>query len=165
MRLLVLTPLLVLLLAACAPAPAPVPVSGELSSDGTCSGAFDGAALSGAAEGVRVVGKPPEKADSAGRHVLVIYCLLSRPGEAPTRIDFVKLDAPDTGVLEEGSYVIDGEGDQPRSIGVVVTAPQFLDGAHDWQPTSGTLRVDSSTATTVDATFEMELHPGVARGS
>lgn len=153
MRLPGLAPLLVCLLPACSP----VSVSGEISSDGTCSGAFDGVALAGPAEGVRVVARPPEKTDTAGRHLLVVYCLLSRPGEAPARIDFVKLDAPDTGVLEVGSYVIDRDGDQPRSIGVVVTAPEYLDGARNWQPTSGTLRVDSSTATTLEATFEMEL--------
>ena len=130
MRLRGLAPLLICLLPACSP----VPVSGEISSDGTCSGAFDGVALAGPAEGVRVVARPPEKADSAGRHVLVVYCLLSRPGEAPARIDFVKLDAPDTGVLEVGSYVIDREGDQPRSIGVVVTAPEYLDGARTGSP-------------------------------
>lgn len=161
MRLSALAPVLILLLPACSP----VPVSGEISSDGTCSAALGGAGLAGPAEGVRVVARPPEEADSADRHLLVIYCLLSRPGEAPARIDFVKLDAPATGVLEVGSYRIDREGDQPRSIGVVVTAPEYLDGARNWQPTSGTLRVDSSTATTLHATFEMELRSHGARGS
>lgn len=160
MRLPAFAPLLLLLFPACSP----VAVSGEISSDGTCSAAFGDAALAGPAGGVRVVARPPEEADSAGGHVLVIYCLLTRPGEEPVRIDFVKLDAPDTGVLEVGSYTIDREGDQPRSIGVVVIAPEYLDRARNWQPTSGTLRVDRSTATTLDAAFEMELRAYGARG-
>ena len=53
--------------------------------------------------------------------------------------DFVMLDAPDTGVLEVGSYVIDREGDQPRSIGVVVTAPEYLDGARGHRDERGSL--------------------------
>jgi hypothetical protein len=149
--------LLLPLLAACGTAQ----IRGELAADGTCSATIDGTEAPGPDRSVRVVSRAAGEGSPAERHVLVVYCRIAGPDQEPTRIDFVKLNAPATGELEPGLYVIDTDGDQPRSIGVVVTAPDNLDVQRDWQPTRGTLEVESSTPTTVVGTFEVELR---ARG-
>jgi hypothetical protein len=162
MRSYALALLAVPLLLACGE-PAPVAVTGAISADGSCSATIGEDRLSGPAGGVRVVSPARSTAATEPQRVIVVYCLLTGPEEEPVRIDFVKLGAPDTGFLEPGSYVIDMAGDQPRSIGVIVTAPGYLDITRDWQPTVGTLQVTDATATTVQASFEMELVPRGAR--
>jgi hypothetical protein len=147
------------LLAACGTAQ----VRGELAADGTCSATIDGAEVPGPERAVRVVSRAVGEGSPAERHVLVVYCRIDGPDEEPTRIDFVKLNAPADGTLEPGTYAIDTEGDQPRSIGVVVTAPDYLDVRRDWQPRSGILEVESSTPTAVVGTFEFELRARGAR--
>jgi hypothetical protein len=150
-------------IAACGP-PAPVVISGEISAEGRCSATIGDHRLVGPEEGVRVVSRTRRVAGQESQQVIIVYCLLSSPeDEDPVRLDFVKLDAPETRVLEEGRYAIDPEGDQPRSIGVVVTAPGYLDVTREWQPVSGTLEVTSATGAVVEAVFEMELVPGGAR--
>jgi hypothetical protein len=161
------TPSLLLLsfpvIAACGP-PAPVVISGQISAEGRCSAAIGEDRFVGPEGGVRVVSRTRRVANQEPQQVIVVYCLLSSPDdEEPVRIDFVKLDAPETRVLEEGRYAIDSEGDQPRSIGVVVTAPGYLDLTRQWQPITGTLDVTSATGAAVEAVFEMELVPGGAR--
>ncbi len=138
-------------------------ISGSISAEGSCSAVIDGTELQGPEGGVRLVSRATDPSDPESRFILVVYCRLHGPEEEPARIDFVKLHAPETGVLEPGVYQIDTAGNQPRSIGVVITAPSHLDGARDWQPTSGTLQIDSATATSVDGSFEMEVRARGAR--
>jgi hypothetical protein len=140
-----------------------VEISGSISAEGSCSAVIDGTELTGPDRGVRLVSRATDPADPDSRFILVVYCRLHGPDQEPARIDFVKLDAPPTGVLEPGVYDIDENGDQPRSIGVVITAPAHLDGARNWQPTSGTLQIDSATATSVEGTFEMQVRARGAR--
>ncbi|CAN5700106.1 hypothetical protein BH23GEM6_BH23GEM6_18680 [soil metagenome] len=139
-------------------------VSGEISAAASsCSGSIDGEQLSGPEGAVRVISRAVDPEDEASRYVLVIYCRLSDPDAEPARIDFVKRDAPPEGTLEPGSYQIDTEGDQPRSIGVVVTAPEYLDGNRNWEPVTGTLEILEWTPGGPRATFEMELRARGAR--
>jgi hypothetical protein len=138
-------------------------IRGELAADGTCSATIDGTEVPGLDARVRVVSRAVGEGSPAERHVLVVYCRIDGPDQEPARIDFVKRNAPADGVLEPGSYVIDTEGDRPRSIGVVVTTPEYLDVRRDWQPRSGTLEVESSTPTAVVGTFEIELRARGAR--
>jgi len=156
MRLGPIGPLCLSLLIGCGGVTAEV--SGEISAaTQSCTATIDGDALMGPEGGVRTVARAVDPEDEASRHVLVIYCLLSDPESEPARVDFVKRDAPPEGVLEPGSYEIDTEGDQPRTIGVVVTAPEYLDGTRNWEPISGTLQIVEWTPTGPGATFQMEL--------
>jgi hypothetical protein len=151
-----------LLLVGCGGATAEV--SGEISAaTRSCSGSIDGESFVGPERGVRVVSRAVDPEDEASRYVLVIYCRLSGPEEEPVRVDFVKRDAPSEGVLEPGSYQIDTEGDQPRTIGVVITAPEHLDGTRNWEPISGTLEILDWSTDTPEATFQMELRARGAR--
>jgi hypothetical protein len=159
MRPFVALPLLALLLG-CGRT---VEVSGTISSDGRCDVTIDGTHLSGPDNGVRVLFRPLEGVVPE-RHVLVVYCSLTGPDTVPARFDFVKLNAPEAGVLDTGTYTIDPQGELPRSIGVVVTAPDHLDGTRHWEPTSGTFQVLSATRNTVDAEFTMELRARGERG-
>jgi hypothetical protein len=150
-------------LAACG-APAPVVVSGEILETGSCSATIGDDSLVGPEGGVRIVSRTRTGPEGEPQRVIVVYCLLSSPDdEELVRIDFVKLGAPDSRVLEEGVYVIDAEGDQPRTIGVILTAPGYLDVTREWLPITGTLEVTSATATAVETVFEMEVVPGGTR--
>jgi hypothetical protein len=160
MRLRLLPIILVSSLAGCESS---VEIRGSISGEGSCSAVIDGTELTGPEGGVRLVSRATDPSDPESRYILVVYCRLHGPEEEPARIDFVKLGAPETGVLEPGLYQIDTEGDQPRSIGVVITAPEHLDGTRDWQPASGTLQIDSATATTLQGTFEMQVRARGAR--
>jgi hypothetical protein len=162
MRLRSLSVLWATLLLACGE-PSPAAIHGAISAEGSCSATIEEERLDGPAGGVRVVSRTRPGAGGEPQSLIVVYCLLTGPGEEPARIDFVKLNAPEDGVLEPGSYVIDAEGDQPRSIGVIVTAAGYLDVTLDWQPTAGTLRVTDATAATIEASFEMALVPRGAR--
>jgi hypothetical protein len=160
MKLRLLLMILLPFLAGCGTA---AQISGAISAEGSCSAVIDGAELTGPERGVRLVARATDPSDPESRYILVIYCRLHGPEEEPARIDFVKLDAPETGVLEPGVYEIDRDGDQPRTIGVVITAPAHLDGDRDWQPISGTLQIDSASATSVEGNFEMEVRARGAR--
>jgi hypothetical protein len=153
--------LLSTLLAACGSATAAV--SGEIDPGGSCSAEIDGERLAGPDGGVRVVSRAVDPDDPESRHVLVIYCLLTGPESEPARIDFVKLRAPATGELEPGTYTIDTGGDEPRTIGVVITAPELLDGSRSWEPLSGTLEIVSGAPESLEATFRMEVRAGGRR--
>jgi hypothetical protein len=132
-------------------------ITGEIFEDGSCAAVIDGEPFTGPERGVRLVSRAVDPDDPDPRHVLIVYCSLHQPDEEPVRIDFVKLRAPADGVLEPGTYTIDTEGDQPRSIGVVVTAPALLDPARTWRPASGTLEITSADPRSIAARFEMEL--------
>jgi hypothetical protein len=157
--------LLALLLLTLTPACAPTArVEGALSEEGSCTAAIDGEPLADHEGRVRVVSRPAAVGSGeAERYVLVVYCRLSRPEEDAVRIDFVKLNAPANGVLEPGLYTIDGEGRDPFAVGVVVSAPGYLDTGRDWQPQSGTLEIDSATATAAAGRFAVELRGRGAR--
>ncbi len=155
------TLLLAVLLAACGQT---ATVEGEIFADRSCAARFGDEPFDGPEGGVRVVSLAVDPEDPETRHVLVIYCSLHRDDEEPVRIDFVKLRAPADGVLEPGEYTIDAGGDQPRTIGAVITAPGALDARLRWEPVSGTLVVSEATATTIEASFRMELRGRGQRG-
>jgi hypothetical protein len=140
-------------------------VEGEIFTDRSCAARIGDQPWDGPDGGVRIASRAVDPEDPETRHILVVYCSLHQPEEEPVRIDFVKLRAPADGVLEPGEYTIDAGGDQPRTIGVVVTAPGALDPRLRWEPVSGTLTVTEASANAVEATFRVELRGQSDRGS
>lgn len=96
----------------------------------------------------------PELRPLPGRYLPPAFS--PRSGELPVRLELVKRSAIEGRLLERGGYGIDAERDQPRSVGVIITAPEVLLVVGQ-QPTTGTPTMERSKSPALDVTSEMKI--------